>query len=81
MSLIGKQFHYWTVKSKDLSKKRYWICRCKCGIDRLNNDKGYTVENIVSCCSICNKAKSNLTMEEFLAWIERIKIHNVCVKN
>lgn len=40
------------------------------GIDRLDNDKGYVLDNCVSCCTICNTAKSNLTMEQFA---DRIK--------
>lgn len=29
------------------------------GIDRLDSNKGYTVENIVPCCFTCNQVKSN----------------------
>jgi hypothetical protein len=42
------------------------------GIDRLNNTKGYVLENCVPCCEICNKAKRNLTEEEFVSWIQRL---------
>ena len=42
------------------------------GIDRIDNDKGYTEENCVPCCHICNMAKRNLTLEEFNQWIERL---------
>jgi hypothetical protein len=42
------------------------------GIDRLNNETGYTLENVVSCCYICNNAKNILTEKEFLEWIEKI---------
>jgi hypothetical protein len=41
------------------------------GIDRVNNDKGYVNSNCVSCCRICNRAKSNLPYKEFLQWIEK----------
>lgn len=46
------------------------------GIDRLNNIIGYTLENSVSCCKICNTAKSNLTLEEFITWLQRITQSN-----
>ena len=32
------------------------------GIDRIDNSKGYTLDNVVPCCKICNYAKRNLTL-------------------
>lgn len=42
------------------------------GIDRVNNDKGYDLENSVSCCKICNIMKNNLPLEVFLNHIQMI---------
>lgn len=42
------------------------------GIDRVDSTKGYTPENCVTCCKICNAAKSNLTYEEFASWVKRL---------
>lgn len=42
------------------------------GIDRVDNSKGYTLENCVTCCFICNRAKSTMTRESFLTWIKEI---------
>jgi hypothetical protein len=42
------------------------------GVDRLNSDLGYVPENVVPCCVSCNRAKSDLTIEEFKNLIERI---------
>jgi hypothetical protein len=42
------------------------------GIDRINNKEGYTISNSVSCCIICNIAKSDMTIEEFYNWINLI---------
>lgn len=47
------------------------------GIDRVNNKKGYTIENSVSCCMICNMAKGALTHTEFKNWIIRIYNHTI----
>lgn len=35
------------------------------GLDRVNNDEGYRLNNCVSCCSDCNVAKRALSLEEF----------------
>ena len=42
------------------------------GIDRIDNNKGYTIDNIVPCCKICNYAKRKLTLQEFQDWVEKI---------
>ena len=42
------------------------------GIDRVDNDKGYVEGNVVTCCSICNRAKYTLECADFEAWIERL---------
>ena len=39
------------------------------GIDRLNNNKGYLIENCVACCEKCNRAKFKMEPEEFSDWI------------
>lgn len=36
------------------------------GIDRMDNAKGYTKENCVTCCSDCNSMKCDITVEQFL---------------
>jgi len=36
------------------------------GIDRINSNLGYLLENCVSCCTNCNTAKMSLTYDEFL---------------
>jgi len=46
------------------------------GIDRVDNSIGYTLENCVPCCKLCNNAKTDLTVEEFKGWIKRLVKHN-----
>lgn len=36
------------------------------GIDRIDNSKGYTLDNIVTCCKRCNIAKNDMTKDDFL---------------
>jgi len=42
------------------------------GIDRIDNKKGYTIDNVVPCCSTCNKAKMTLSQDEFFTLINKI---------
>lgn len=44
-----------------------------CGLDRLNSRIGYVTGNVVSCCGICNRMKSDwMTPEETLIAVEAI---------
>jgi hypothetical protein len=45
------------------------------GIDRLDSNKGYTPDNSAPCCFTCNRAKSNMTVEQYLQWIARSAKH------
>jgi len=36
------------------------------GIDRINNDKGYITENVVTCCQTCNTLKGASHPQEFI---------------
>lgn len=75
---------------KDLSQGNCYYCGCPPstvfhyrgngdyyynGIDRVDNDQGYTPENCVSCCKICNHAKNTMTTKEFKSWITRVYQH------
>ena len=42
------------------------------GIDRIDNSKGYSTENTVSCCFLCNQAKSSLSLDCFLKHIKKV---------
>lgn len=48
------------------------------GIDRVDSSKGYTADNCVSCCTICNLMKLDHSKSDFLNHIE--KIHNHFLK-
>lgn len=42
------------------------------GIDRADPLKGYTMDNCVSCCKVCNYMKRTMTVEQFLTHIKKI---------
>lgn len=44
------------------------------GIDRIDSNKGYTKDNVTTACVTCNKAKNDLSLEEFINWIARIHL-------
>lgn len=35
------------------------------GVDRLNNSIGYEINNVVPCCGVCNRMKSDATLDGF----------------
>lgn len=45
------------------------------GIDRVDNNIGYTSTNSVACCKVCNRAKNTMTKQDFLIWVNRISIY------
>jgi len=48
------------------------------GIDRLDNTKGYSLDNCVTCCKICNYAKQSMSLKEFKTWILKV-CHHLCL--
>ena len=46
------------------------------GIDRLDSNKGYVLDNCVSCCKTCNYMKCSLSTDVFLKRIEHILTYN-----
>lgn len=50
------------------------------GIDRIDNDKGYILDNCLPCCKTCNYAKRTMSYNDFLIWITKV-YSNICVGN
>ena len=50
------------------------------GIDRVDNTKGYTIENSVPCCKQCNIAKGVLGEMDFYDWIKKTYL-KICETN
>lgn len=46
------------------------------GIDRIDSLKGYTEDNVVTCCSMCNTMKLNYRKEEFIEHCKKISNYN-----
>ncbi len=42
------------------------------GLDRVNNSAGYTLNNVVPCCSVCNFSKAGMSLDEWKNWITAV---------
>lgn len=76
--LIGLPCIYCGVKPtdrKDYHRKGRWVKAN--GIDRVDNTKGYTKNNCVTCCDICNNSKSTLSVEQWKEWIKRVHYQTI----
>lgn len=39
------------------------------GIDRVDSNIGYSIDNCLTSCLVCNKAKNTMTFNEFCSWV------------
>jgi len=56
-------------------KKECYYCRSEIetiGLDRIDSKKGYSNDNVVSCCGVCNRMKMDMKKDEFLLKIKHI---------
>ena len=68
-----KRCHYCgALPSNVMRRKHYNGAFTYNGMDRVNNDVGYVLTNVVPCCCQCNIAKCDYTREEFFEWINRV---------
>lgn len=44
-------------------------------LDRIDSAKPYIISNVVACCKICNRAKSNMDYNDFVSWFSRANDH------
>ncbi len=42
------------------------------GLDKINPKKGYTINNVLPACWICNRAKSDTSYERFLLYLKQV---------
>jgi len=74
--LMKQMCHYCGVEPRQEIKHAHWSgYRSPVlynGIDRVDNSKGYEINNVVPCCKICNYAKRDLSQQDFISWAKRI---------
>lgn len=49
------------------------------GIDRIDNGGGYVRGNVITCCWKCNRAKGQISYQEFAEWISDLADHQIKV--
>ncbi len=70
-SLCEKECHY--CGEPPSNKKKYrGECWAYNGVDRLDSEYGYTDQNCVPCCAMCNQSKKALTTDQFEDWIRKV---------
>jgi hypothetical protein len=72
-NLIIEPCYYCGNRGK-INKCNGYVFFCN-GVDRKNNDLGYEDGNCVSCCETCNRAKLDMSEQEFYAWVFRVYHH------
>jgi hypothetical protein len=50
------------------------------GVDRIENNSGYTVGNVKPCCKKCNMIKSDKSNKELEEHLKKIIINNFQIK-
>jgi hypothetical protein len=75
-TLIDSPCHYCGDAPKRIQRhsnyRGSYVCN---GIDRKNNEKGYTLRNCLPGCKTCNLAKGDLPYREFLRWLDDVTHH------
>jgi len=77
--LVSSNCQYCNIEPKQVSKNKKDVFLYN-GIDRVDSSLGYCVGNVVPCCFVCNRAKSNLTLNEFQHWVYRLTSNMLEVK-
>lgn len=72
--LISENCHYCNTppQPKNIRSNKHPYMVTVNGIDRLDASKGYTIDNVVSCCTKCNYMKLKMTEKEFIAQVTKI---------
>jgi len=72
-SLVTSPCHYCGALPSNVKRKRTFHGDfVYSGIDRVDNTVGYLSNNVVPCCTLCNRMKSTMECDVFLNHIEKI---------
>lgn len=74
-SVRGLEFALSEIEFANLTSKKCSYCekdKLPNGIDRIDNNIGYVIDNCQPCCRMCNIMKSNYGHTQFLEHIRKI---------
>lgn len=74
LNILKSNCFYCGIEPTNIYHKRFYNVSYN-GVDRVDNSIGYELNNVVSCCKMCNIAKNNYTENEFLNWVKRLAKH------
>ena len=66
--------------SQEHRHRKDWGSYVYNGIDRKDNSRGYTIDNCVPCCKVCNSMKGKMDENAFLLQVKRIFLTTSCAK-
>jgi len=69
---ITKEIENKFVKKECLDIRNLKNLTKNCPKDRMDNTKGYSLENSVPCCKFCNLTKNDTSFIEFINWIRTV---------
>lgn len=72
LKLIQLNCHYCGSPPSNLYRHKKCYFKYN-GLDRIKNNIGYDKNNVVTCCINCNRAKNNLSYNNFMKYIAEIK--------
>ncbi len=73
---LSKQDCYYCGQPPKLIQRTEYISVQRNGLDRVDNNAGYTASNCVPCCGTCNFMKASRGVDDFLAQVARIYTHS-----
>lgn len=76
--VYNRQFSLTLKQFNDIISEPCFYCGGEgFGIDRIDSNKWYFQENCLSCCSMCNRMKSDFNIKQFLEQCNKIT-KNIC---
>jgi len=77
----GYEFNLTLEEFTSISNQDCYYCGKEgFGIDRFDNSTGYTSDNCVPCCTMCNKIKSNHDYDDLMEHIELMLLKDSNIK-